>query len=301
MTQRHFLEIPDFSKAEVLETIDRSLVLKKLVKSGDCPQLLARKTLAMVFEKSSTRTRVSFEVAMTNLGGHAIVLDQQTSQLGRGESYGDTARVLSRYVQGIMFRTFSHDRLLEFAKHATVPIINGLSDSFHPCQVLTDLVTLKEKGLDLQNMTVAYVGDGNNMAHSWMNAAFVLGFNLRIATPKDFAVDPAIKAKVEGARITYHIDPIAAVKDCEAINTDTWFSMGQAVSGKKRKAFWPFQVNAALLAQAKKNALVLHCLPAHREEEITDEVIDGPQSVVFDQAENRVYAQMAVLEKLMVK
>lgn len=297
--KRDFLTIRDFNKKELLACLLRSLALKRLVKRGKCVKPLGGKVLGMIFEKSSTRTRVSFEVAVHKLGGTAIYMNQEMSQIGRGETYADTARVLSRYVNGLVFRTFDHARISELAKFASIPVINGLTDAHHPCQVLADLVTLKEHGKDLQKMTVSYVGDGNNMAHSWIEAADVLGFELRVACPKNFEVDGQIKNTAARAKIHYFNVADAAVKGCDVINTDTWFSMGQNVSEEKRTAFWPFQVNAKLVSHAKKDAVVLHCLPAHRGEEITDDVMDGKQSVVFDQAENRLYAQMAILEMLM--
>lgn len=297
--KRDFLTLRDVSKEEIAALIRRALELKPLVKKGICPKPLKDKTLALVFEKSSTRTRVSFEVGMSLLGGHAIYLNQDMSQLGRGESYADTARVLSRYVGLIVVRTFSHAILEEIARHSDVPVINGLTDAFHPCQVLADLVTLTENQFNLSSMVVSYVGDGNNMAHSWMNAAHLLGFELRVACPKGYEVDKKIKAALpKTARILYTNDPVKAVCGAQAINADTWFSMGQKVSPAKRKAFQKFQINAALLRHAETKALVLHCLPAHRGEEITDDVMDGPRSVVFDQAENRLYAQMAIMEML---
>lgn len=300
MAKRHFLTLRDFSRQELLSVIDRALEYKSLLKSNSCPQKLKGKALALVFEKSSTRTRVSFEVAMFHMGGYSTYLNQDMSQLGRGESYGDTARVLSRYVHGIVFRTYLQDRLMEFARHATVPVINGLSDLFHPCQLVADLVTLKERKLDLEKMTVSYVGDGNNMAHSWMLAAAVLGFKLRVAVSREYNVDEVVKNSVHDcANIVYFHDAKEAVRGCSVINTDTWFSMGQEVSEAKRAAFKPFQVNRDLLRLAEKDAVVLHCLPAHRGDEITDEVMDGKQSAVFDQAENRLHAHMAILEKLM--
>lgn len=298
--KKDFLTLKDFTKDELTAVIGRARELKKLVKEGRCPKPLTGKVLALVFEKSSTRTRVSFEVAMYHLGGHAIYLNQSMSQLGRGETYADTSRVLSRYVNAIVFRTFSQANIEELARYADVPVINGLTDSFHPCQLLADLMTIKEKGKDLEKMTVCYVGDGNNMAHSWMMAAALLGFELRVATPEEYGVDAVIRKSLEPAsNISYGTDPAWAVRGCDVINTDTWFSMGQKVSEEKRKALRPFQINEALVKRAKKDALVLHCLPAHRGEEITSAVMDGPQSVVFDEAENRTYAQMAVLERLL--
>lgn len=298
--KRDFLKLSDFSKAELTQLVSRALELKFLVKSKKVPKILAGKTLGLVFEKSSTRTWVSFDVGMYHLGGHAVYLNQQISQIGRGESYADTARVLSRYVNGLMFRTFSQDTLSDLAKHATVPVINGLTDLHHPCQVLADLVTLKEKNKDLNTMVVSYVGDGNNMTHSWMEAAAIFGFELRVATPLGYEVDTGFRKELEARKnISLGNDPVSAVKDCEVINTDTWFSMGQEVTEEKHNAFRDFQVNANLLKNARKDALVLHCLPAHRGEEITDDVMDGKNSAVFDQAESRLYAQMALLEKLM--
>lgn len=298
--KRDLLTLKDFSKQELLDLFDRTLELKRLDRLGQCPQPLAGKTLGLLMEKSSTRTRVSFEVGMFKLGGYTVYLNQSVSQLGRGESYADTARVLSRYVDVIVLRTFSQQHLTELAAAATVPVINGLTDSFHPCQLLADLVTIRENKKNFEKMVVSYVGDGNNMTHSWMMAAAVLGFELRVATPKGYEVDPEIKALMGNARIVYSHDARMAVSGCDVINTDTWFSMGQEVSDEKRNAFWPFQVNNELVKMAKKDAIVLHCLPAHRGEEITDEVLDGPQSVVFDEAENRLYAQMALLEKLVL-
>ncbi|MCP5463853.1 MAG: ornithine carbamoyltransferase [Deltaproteobacteria bacterium] len=296
---KNFLTLKSFSKSDLEEILQRAIELKALKKQGACPQTLKGKTLAMIFEKSSTRTRVSFEVGMALLGGHAIYLNQDVSQIGRGESYGDTAKVLSRYADLILFRTFEHQRLEELAKHASVPVINGLTDAFHPCQLVADLVTLKEKGKDLSKMIVAYVGDGNNMTHSWIVASHIFGFELRVATPKGFEPDQTIlKEHNDHNRIILNADVNVAVQDADVIVTDTWFSMGQEVSEQKKKAFAPFQVNLALVKKAKPDVLVLHCLPAHREEEITSEVLDGPHSVVFDEAENRLYGQMAVMERL---
>jgi len=298
--KRDFLTLKDFSRDELLNVIKRAQELKKYVKDGKCPKPLENKVLAMIFEKPSTRTRVSFEVGMIHLGGSSIYLNQTTSQLGRGETYSDTARVLSRYVNGIVFRTFSQDRLDELAKHSTVPVINGLTDLLHPCQIVADLVTLTEHHKNIQTMTLSYVGDGNNYTHSWMMASSLLGFNLKIATPHGYEVDPTIQKMCESqAQISYSNDPEQAVKDCDVVSTDTWFSMGQEVTDAKRNAFSNFQVNSNLMKHAKKDAVVLHLLPAHRGEEITDEVMDGPQSIIFDQAENRLFGQMAVLEKLL--
>lgn len=297
--KKDLLKLSDFSKDELIQLIDRAMELKSMVQAGSVPKVLAGKTLGLVLEKSSTRTLVSFDVGMYHLGGHTVFLNQQISQLGRGESYADTARVLSRYLDALVFRTFSHDALVELAQHATIPVINGLTDSYHPCQVLTDLVTLKEKKQDLHSMVVSYVGDGNNLAHSWMEAASVFGFPLRVASPREHEVDPLIRKSMASCKnIMFGNDPKKAVKDCDVVNTDTWFSMGQEITDEKRYQFRDFQLNSHLLKLAREDALVLHCLPAHRGEEITDDVMDGVHSVIFDQAENRLYAQMALLEKL---
>lgn len=302
MTKRDFLTFQDVSRAELTGLVDQAIQLKKLTRSRKCPSIMAKRVMCLVFEKSSTRTRVSFEVGMRHLGGSSLYLNQDMSQLGRGETYADTARVLSRYVDVIVMRTFSHTILQEMARHATVPVINGLSDSYHPCQVLADLVTMRERGLNLQKSVVAWVGDGNNMAHSWMEASHLLGFELRVACPDGYGVDAQIRSSLASADgITYTSDPRVAVEGAHVINTDTWFSMGQEVSENKRAAFAPFQVNQALVRMARSDAIVMHCLPAHRGEEITDEVMDGVHSVVFDQAENRLFAQMAVLELLFSK
>lgn len=297
--KRDFLTFNDVTAAELHKLVSRAATFKKQVKSGKCPKLLAGKVLGLIFEKSSTRTRVSFEVAMHRLGGYAIYLNQDMSQLGRGETYADTARVLSRYLDVMVLRTYSQKSLEELAKHAAIPVINGLTDEHHPCQLVADLLTLSENGKNLRSCSVAYVGDGNNMAHSWMQAARLLGFDLRIASPKGYEVADFIKketARCQNIKLTN--DAREAVRGVDAVNADTWFSMGQKVSAAKRKAFAPFQVNASLMKSAKKDALVMHCLPAHRGEEITDDVMDGPQSVVFDEAENRLYAHMAILDLL---
>ncbi len=295
--KRDFLTLSDFSKSEIESVLARAIELKRLAKSGTCPKPFVGKTLALIFEKSSTRTRVSFEVAMNKLGGQCVYLNQDMSQLGRGESYADTARVLSRYVDGLVLRTYSHFSLTELARYATVSVINGLTDSYHPCQLMADMMTILEHKKTLQDMTIAYVGDGNNMTHSWIEAAHIMGFQLRVATPKDYACDQTVIAPyLQSPNILFTNDPLVAVKNVDVINTDTWFSMGQEVSEEKRQMFWPFQVNEQMLTHAKKDVIVMHCLPAHRGEEITDAIIDGSRSVVFDEAENRLYAQMAILE-----
>lgn len=301
---RHLLTMFDFTADEIEGLMKRSSELKKMQKSGKRHRPLEGKTLGMVFEKSSTRTRVSFEVGMYQLGGHALNLTTQASQLGRGETYEDTARVLSRFVDGIMMRTFEQERIVRLASASGVPVINGLSDLVHPCQVLTDMFTVMENRGSIKDQKIAYVGDGNNMANSWINAAIILGFQLSLGCPEGY--DPAAmildKVKSGGySNIRLVRDAREAVKDADVINTDTWVSMGQEGAGEGAKVsfFRPYQVNRELLSFAKKDAIVLHCLPAHRGDEITDEVMDGPQSRVFDQAENRLHVQKAILEKLM--
>ncbi|MBF0492486.1 MAG: ornithine carbamoyltransferase [Deltaproteobacteria bacterium] len=297
--KKDFLSFEDISVKELEKLLQVALQYKKLRDVKKHPQPLKGKSLALLFEKSSTRTRVSFEVAINELGGHSLYLSAMESQVGRGETYADTARVLSRYVHGIVFRTYAQSRLEELASHATVPVINALSDLHHPVQVLADLLTIYEVKKTLKKIKVAYLGDGNNMANSWIAAALKLGFELRVACPKGFEADALLCAQ---AQKTTHIhigsDPIQAVQHCDVINTDTWFSMGQKEDSKKRKLFEPFQVNESLIKRASPQVMVLHCLPAHRGEEITDEVMDGPHSYVFDQAENRLHVQKALLSLL---
>jgi len=300
--KRDLLTLKDFNGDELTHLIERAKTFKDLVRQNACPKILAGKVLGLIFEKSSTRTRVSFEVAIHHLGGSAIYLNQEMSQLGRGETYADTARVLSRYLNGLVLRTYSQTALVELAKHASVPVINGLTDEHHPCQLLADLLTVLEHKGTLKNVTVSYVGDGNNMAHSWIQAAELLGFTLKIATPPGYGMQPEFVAVAKTCKkITLTEDPKEAVQGADAVNTDTWFSMGQEVSDEKRHAFAPFQVNASLMALAKPDAIAMHYLPAHRGEEITDDVMDGAQSVVFDEAENRLYALMSILEFLISK
>jgi ornithine carbamoyltransferase len=304
--KRDLLSLMDLSAGEIQKIFARSAALKRARKKGQLSKALQGKTLGMIFEKPSTRTQVSFDVAMWELGGYSVSLNSSSSQLGRGESYADTARVLSRYVHGIMIRTFAQSNCQELAKAASVPVINGLSDLHHPCQILTDLFTVLEAKKDLSRSVIAYVGDGNNMANSWIQAALIIGFHLRIGTPRGFEPDPNTLKSIDRSKartIVFTHDPFEAVAGADVVNTDTWFSMGQDVSNdvsvSKRKAFEPFQVNAGLLKRAKKDAIVLHCLPAHRGEEITDEVMDGPQSRIFDEAENRLHVQKAILEMLL--
>ncbi len=303
---RHLLTVDDFTADEIHALFERTAQMKMELQKNIPHRSLAGKTLAMIFDKRSTRTRVSFEVAMFQLGGHALHLSSETTQLGRGETYADTARVLSRFVNGIMVRTFEQAAAQALAQHGSVPVINGLTDLSHPCQILADLFTVRENfpHRAWRDVKIAYVGDGNNIAHSWMEAAFVLKFPLAIATPRGFAPNAALveRARREGhSHIEIGHDPVAAVKDAWVVNTDTWVSMGQENPqiDEKKKQFVPFQVNAKLMAHAVKEAIVLHCLPAHRGEEITDEIMDGPQSRVFDEAENRLHVQKAILEMLM--
>jgi len=301
---RKLLSLFDLTSDEIRDLFDRTQWLKEQQKKGVEHHPLKGKTLAMVFEKSSTRTRVSFEVGMYQLGGHALNLTTQASQLGRGETYEDTGRVLSRYVDGIMFRTFEQVRAEKMAHGATVPVINGLSDLYHPCQLMADMFTVQERKGNIGDLTIAYVGDGNNMANSWIVAAIILGFQLRIATPKGY--EPAAKvldkigtSEFRHIEITHDAD--AAVKDADVVNTDTWISMGQEgdKEAEKKELFAPYQVNSELMLKADPDAIVLHCLPAHRNEEITDEVMDGPQSAILDQAENRLHVQKAIMERFM--
>lgn len=299
--KRDFVSLYDLSKEELEALLERAKELKGKQERGEVWRPLEGKTLAMVFEKPSTRTRVSFEVGMYQLGGHALYLGSQETQLGRGETIADTARVLSRYVDGIMIRTFAHRRVEELAQFATVPVINGLSDLLHPCQILSDVFTIWEKLGRIEGVKVAYVGDGNNVANSWINGALRLGLQLRIACPRGYEPDGGIleRAQREGARVLLTHDPKEAVRGAEVLYTDVWASMGQEAEREERlRAFRPYQLNRTLLREAPE-ALVMHCLPAHRGEEITDEVMDGPQSVVFDQSENRLHVQKAILEWLM--
>lgn len=301
---RHLLTLEDLNADEMRALLKRAQWLKAQRRAGKNVPTLAGKSLAMLFEKPSTRTRVSFEVAMYELGGHALNITTQASQLGRGETYADTARVLSRYVHAIMHRTFEQSRIIELAGAASVPVINALSDLSHPCQILADLMAILDTRGSLDGVKVSYVGDGNNVTNSWIEAAIVLQFELAIGTPKGFEPDATLRARIAKENFT-HItitnDPVAAVKNSHAVNTDTWVSMGQEGPEEKAKkqAFAAYQVNAALMAHAAKDAIALHCLPAHRGEEITDDVMDGPQSKIFDQAENRLHVQKALLEFLL--
>jgi len=296
--KRDFLAITDFSRDELTRLLERA----RLLKAGVDGSQLAGKTLAMIFQKSSTRTRVSFEVGMTQLGGHALFLSDRDSQIGRGEPVHDTAKVLSRYVDGIMIRTFSHADVEELAEHASVPVINGLTDLLHPCQIIADLQTIAEEfGSALESRTVAWIGDGNNMSNSWLNAASRLGFSLRLACPEGYDPDPGILALAnDETDVVLTRDPSEAVEGADVVTTDVWASMGQEEEAAERKrAFEEFLVDEALMARAASSAIFLHCLPAHRGEEVTAAVIDGPQSRVFNEAENRLHAQKAIMLEVM--
>jgi ornithine carbamoyltransferase len=295
---RHFLSIPDFTRAE----LRRLFELAEAMRAGSYGKKpLTGKSLAMIFLKSSTRTRVSFEVGTLQLGGHALFLSSRDVQIGRGEPIPDTARVLSRYVDGIMIRTFSHADVEQLAEYSRVPVINGLTDLLHPCQVLADLLTIRQQLGTYEGKKVAWVGDGNNMANSWINAAYRFGFELRIACPEGYEpADHLVERAKKTAKIVITRDPSAAAAGAHVVNTDVWASMGQEEEQKQReRAFRGFTVNGALMKKAEKNAIFLHCLPAHRGEEVSADVIDGPQSRVWDEAENRLHIQKAIMAALM--
>ena len=303
---RDFLSLYDYTPEEIHYLIDLAIDLKYKQKKGIPHPYLAGKTLGMIFQKSSTRTRVSFEVGMYQLGGMALFLSSNDLQIGRGEPVKDTARVLSRYLDGIMIRTFSHNEVLELAQYADIPVINGLTDLLHPCQVLADLMTIKEHKGQLAGLKLAYVGDGNNMAHSLMYGGAKMGMDVVIASPAGYVPDETVTrqstavATETGGSISITGNIEEAVKDADVIYTDVWASMGQEEeAAERKKAFAAYQVNNELLKMAKSDVIVLHCLPAHRGEEITDEVIEGPHSVVFDEAENRLHAQKAIMALLM--
>lgn len=299
---RDFISLHDFSQEELAFILDVAKELKAEQKAGRSHTILQGKTLGMIFTKSSTRTRVSFEVGMYQLGGHALFLSGRDIQLGRGETIADTARVLSRMVDGIMIRTFSHQEVLELAKYSDIPIINGLTDLLHPCQVMADLMTIQEHKGRLAGLKLAYIGDGNNMAHSLMFGGAKMGLHVVIASPQGYKPDPAVVALAQvdaqenGGNIEIVDDPLEAVKGADVLCTDVWASMGQEEEAKVRQvAFKGYQINSEVMKLADPSAIVLHCLPAHRDEEITDEVIEGPHSVVFDEAENRLHVQKAIM------
>ncbi len=299
---RHFIDLGDAGGDDLAAMINDAID-RKAARSGkskgapDADAPLAGRVLALVFEKSSTRTRVSFDIAMRQLGGTVLLLDSASSQLGRGESIADTARVLSRMVDAIMLRTDDHAKIDEMARHASVPVINGLTDQSHPCQIVADLLTVIEHGKALPGLEIAWFGDGNNVLNSILEAAGLFKFNVRVATPAGYEPDPAFvaMARAGGATVTLTQDAGAAARGADVLVTDTWISMGQADAADKKAAMAPFQVNAALMALAKPDALFLHCLPAHVGDEVSEDVFESPQSVVFDEAENRIHAQKSVL------
>ena len=304
---RDLLSIHELTVGEVEEILELAAELKAKQKAGIEHKLLAGKTLGMIFEKSSTRTRVSFETGMYQLGGQALFLSNRDLQLGRGEPIKDTARVLSRYLDGIMIRTYGHERVVELAEYADIPVINALTDLLHPCQVLTDLLTIKEhKGKKLKGLKMAYVGDGNNMTNSYMYGCAKAGMEFVAATPEDYRPDETVTrqamedAKATGASLKLVTDPVEAVKGADIVVTDTWASMGQEEEhDARKKIFAPYQVNKELMAHADKRAIVMHCLPAYRGEEITEEVLEANADVIFDEAENRLHTQKAIMALLM--
>ncbi len=299
MAVRHFLSLLDLTPDELRALLARAIELKALQQRHACGERLKNRVLGMVFEKSSTRTRVSFEAAMAQFGGHAIFLSPRDTQLGRGEPIEDTARVLSRMVDAIMVRTFEHEKLERFAAHSSVPVINGLTDLVHPCQLLADMQTWFERRGDIAGRTVAWIGDGNNMCNSYINAARQFGFSLRIACPAGYDPDPALRAAA-GERVVLQRDAREAARGADLVVTDVWASMGQEEEQARRvRDFAEYQVDAGVMAEAADDALFMHCLPAHRGEEVAAEVIDGPHSVVWDEAENRLHAQKALLEFLL--
>jgi ornithine carbamoyltransferase len=293
--------LSDFERFELRQVLDAGHELKRKQKRGETHELLKGKSLAMIFMKSSTRTRVSFEVGMTQLGGHALYLESGGTQLGRGETIGDTAQVLSRYCDVIMARVFAHSDVADLAKFATVPVINGLSDLLHPCQIMADMMTIEEHRGSLEGQKIVYMGDSNNVSNSIMQGCTIMGMDVTIGSPKGYTPSEKILKKATqlskkyGTTLEVISNPAEAAKGADVIYTDTFFSMGQERSKEKEVALMPFQVNKALVGKAKKDAIVMHCLPAHRNEELTSEVMDGPHSVVFDQAENRLHAQKGIM------
>ncbi len=299
--KKDFLSISDLTREEILGLFERADYLKGLLEKGEIYHPLQRKTLGMIFRKSSTRTRVSFEVGMYQLGGHAIFLPSQEMQLQRGESIEDTGRVLSRYVDGILIRTFDQNEVVRLAAAATIPVINGLTDLLHPCQALSDYYTLWRRGKKLEGLKLTYLGDGNNVCNSLILGAAKLGVRMAIANPPGYGPDKKIINKVKASgQITLLNNPLEAAKEADVLYTDVWTSMGKENEQEsRRKVFKPYQLNSTLLGRAKKEVLVMHCLPVHRGEEITSEIMDGESSIVFEQAENRLHFQKALLVKLM--
>jgi len=299
---KNFLCLTDWTRVDLDALFALARDLKARHKRGEPHRLLAGKTLGMIFEKSSTRTRVSFEAGMVHLGGHALFLAPGNTQMGRGEPIKDTARCLARYVDGVMIRTFSQQIVEEFARYCDVPVINGLTDSYHPCQVMADLLTVIEHKGSYEGLRFCWIGDGNNMANSWINAAAVFGFELRIATPKGYEPDAAVRERAArlGARVLYTNDVREAARGADVLNTDVWASMGQEAEQKEREqAFQGFQINMGAVRAAAPECIVMHCLPAHRDEEITDEVMESSHSVIYDEAENRLHVQKAIMATLM--
>ena len=302
--KKDILTLPDLDQDDFQRLFERAIELKKRHKKGISDRSLEGKTLGLIFEKASTRTRVSFEAAMIQLGGTPIFMHTADTQIARSEPTKDTARVLSRYVDALAIRTFSQKLLEEYARYCDIPVINALTDDYHPCQVLSDLMTVIETKGGYKDLKIVWVGDGNNVAHSWINAASVLGFDLVLACPKEYAPDPAILRKAldtGAAAITVTNDPAQAVKDADVVYTDVWASMGQEGEQARRESiFQPFQVNSELLEHAAADVIVMHCLPAHRNEEISEEVLEGARSVVWDQAENKMHMHKAILESLIL-
>lgn len=301
--KKDFTKFLDINKAECVHLLQRAKDLKKLRKAGKEYKPLVGKTLAMIFEKASTRTRISFEVGIHELGGQGIFLSSSETQIGRGEPVKDTARVLSRYLNAIMIRTYAQNVVEELAQWADIPVINGLSDLYHPCQILADLFTIQEYKGGFQDRKIAFIGDGNNVANSWLEASILLGFDFSLATPEQYGPDKNLLAKARKSKKFFHTDdPSEAVKDADVIYTDVWVSMGQEKEKKERKkAFVKYKIDDKLLKGAKKDVMVMHCLPAYRGQEITDTVFEKFSEIIFSQAENRLHAQKALLEWLMLK
>ncbi|WP_292465650.1 ornithine carbamoyltransferase [Methanolobus sp.] len=299
---KHLISMADLSQEEIIELLDVATDLKEKRVKGKVTDLLKNKSIGMIFEKSSTRTRVSFEVAMNDLGGHALYLNPRDMQLGRGETVGDTAKVLSRYLYCIVARVYSHDTVSELAAHSDVPVINALSDREHPCQIIADLMTIREYKNRLKGLKYAWVGDGNNVCNSAILGCTLVGIEIAVACPPGYEPDPEIvkQARRLGGKVTVTNDPAEAAKDADVLYTDVWVSMGDEDEREKRlRDLAPYQINTELVNLARQDAIVMHCLPAHRGEEISAEVMDGPHSVVFDQAENRLHSQKALLLRMM--
>lgn len=300
---KHFLSIAELTKDEIFEIFDLTKELKEKTKNGEVHHLLKGKTLAMVFAKPSARTRISFEVGMFQLGGHALYLSPNDIGIGTREAVKDVARVLARYNDGIMARLFGHEDILELAEYSTVPVINGLTDLLHPCQIMADAFTILEHRKTLDNLKVVYIGDGNNVANSWINFASKVPMKLALAVPDKYDPTAEIMSNAKDAgisQITIHRDPKEAVKDADVVYTDVWASMGQeSEAAKRRKIFMQYQVNDELMRHARPDTFFMHCLPAHRDEEVTDSVIENKNSIVFDEAENRMHVQKAIMVKLM--